>query len=447
MSIEKIKIPIFNGKNFADYKFRMKLIFEEKELLFCIENNTNDVIRNRDGTDSASLVTAMKKRERECKSLLVQSLHDNMLEYVREKETAFEMFEALRNKFERKGILSQTFCRKKILNQKFLGDGKLDDFFLRFDALIRELKDSGGNVSENETVSYLLLSLPESYDSILTALETVDEEKLTLSFVKEKLLNFELKMSETNSTFSQRDAAFQSKGNLYKCGFCKKKGHKWADCYLRKNSISSKQKQKHQVNFSQDESTSKECSSDIEDWVTTNQDSDSSQQIAFISSVSAFNTEKGVSMTWIIDSGATEHLCNDKKWFNRVEKLETPISIAIAKDDQALSASHIGDISVQIDTGKVICVKNVLYVPNLRANLLSVPRITKAGMDVVFHPNYVEILHKNKLLIAGKLDGKMYKITFNYVKVQQDKHFCALSKADLWHARLGHPCEDNLKKN
>ena len=378
MNLEKMKIPIFNGKNFADYKFRMKLILEEKELLLYVENDINDLLQRRNEQDSASLITTIRKKERECKSLLVQSLHDNMLEYVRDKETAFQMFEALKNKFEKKGILSQTYCRKKILNLKFLGDEKLDDFFLRYDALIRELKDSGGNVTENEVVSYLLLSLPESYDSILTALETVDEEKLNLSFVKEKLLNFELKMSETNGPSCSREAAFQSKGNVYKCGFCKKKGHKWADCYLRKNSSTSS-KHKHQVHLSQDGSTLIEHSSDIED-----QDSDSSQDVAFTSSVCAFNNEEEVGMTWILDSGATEHLCNDERWFTTLEKLDPPISIAIAKDDQTLSASHIGTISVTHDTGKVLSIQNVLLVPNLRANLLSVPKITKAGMNVVF---------------------------------------------------------------
>nr|XP_018911971.1 PREDICTED: uncharacterized protein LOC109040471 [Bemisia tabaci] len=153
-------------------------------------------------------------------------------------------------------------------------------------------------------------------------------------------------MSETNGPSCSREAAFQSKGNVYKCGFCKKKGHKWADCYLRKNSSTSS-KHEHHVHLYQDGSTLIEHSSDIED-----QASDSSQDVAFTSSVGAFNNEEEMGMTWILDSGATEHLCNDERWFTTLEKLDPPISIAIAKDDQTLSASHIGTISVTLDTGK-----------------------------------------------------------------------------------------------
>lgn len=58
--------------------------------------------------------------------------------------------------------------------------------------LIRELNDGRGKPIESLSVCLLLLSSPKSYDNILTTLETLAEDHLTLNFSKGKLLDKEL---------------------------------------------------------------------------------------------------------------------------------------------------------------------------------------------------------------------------------------------------------------
>jgi hypothetical protein len=62
----------------------------------------------------------------------------------------------------------------------------------------------------------LLLTLPQSYDSIVIALETVSVDKQTLNVVKSKLLDIELQRSDNNKKVKETSgAAFSENANKY----------------------------------------------------------------------------------------------------------------------------------------------------------------------------------------------------------------------------------------
>ncbi|GJQ77348.1 hypothetical protein Trydic_g15923 [Trypoxylus dichotomus] len=105
--------------------------------------------------------------------------------------TSKEMWDTLNNTFQRKGMASQLFLRKQLLQLK-LEEGKpLNNNVLAFDKLIRELKGCGATLSEIDIVCHLLLTLPKSFEMVVTALETIQESNLSLELVKGRLLDEE----------------------------------------------------------------------------------------------------------------------------------------------------------------------------------------------------------------------------------------------------------------
>lgn len=116
------------------------------------------------------------------------------MEYVKDKETSFEIWNVLKNTFERKGIASQLLLRKALLTMKYNASSQtMESHFLNFDKLVRNLRSTGGTLEETDVVCHLLLTLPVEYNVVVTALETLSQENLTLPFVKNRLLDEESK--------------------------------------------------------------------------------------------------------------------------------------------------------------------------------------------------------------------------------------------------------------
>ena len=96
----------------------------------------------------------------------------------------------------------------------------------------------------------------------------------------------------------------------------------------------------------------------------------------------ALSTSAGSHDSWIVDSGATCHMCNDRKLFVELCNLEKPLEVTLG-DGYNLDAIGCGVVILEtkLPSGKTKKCKlnDVLYVPKLSYNLLSVSKISDAG--------------------------------------------------------------------
>jgi hypothetical protein len=80
------------------------------------------------------------------------------------------------------------------LRLKLQYDTPLVKYFTIFADLITELLAANANLKkETDKMSHLLLNPLTSYDVIITTIETISEDNLTLTFVKTRLLDHEVK--------------------------------------------------------------------------------------------------------------------------------------------------------------------------------------------------------------------------------------------------------------
>lgn len=133
---------------------------------------------------------------------------------------------------------------------------------------------------------------------------------------------------------------------------------------------------------------------------------------------------------WFIDSGASRHLSPHREMLMDFHASNGP-EISVANNNW-LKVAGSGIAYVNID-GIDIAIRNVLFVPGLGANSLSVSEMIKAG-NVTFNANDCNVFNaNNELFMKAKLDGDVYKIEAKQISYMRAKN------DDIdWHRRLGH---------
>lgn len=254
------------------------------------------------------------------------------------------------------------------MNLKLHGDISLLDHFSQFEEITTELIAAGAKLDEMDKISHLLLTLPTSYEGVITALETLSDKLITLIFVKTRLLDHEVKLkaevtstkvlqanSIMNTNSQNFDASnyrkkfnhdkryknygyFEHRSNYkkysnIKCHHWRRKNHVKADCLFY---------QKQQNNFKTNKQNRKRI-------LQTVQSSTAADDFAFMSKVNnGQDTNKTTTnsniISFIWDSAATDHLINRMDIFTSSIELSTPLKISVAKQDVSIMAFRRGSI-------------------------------------------------------------------------------------------------------
>lgn len=78
---------------------------------------------------------------------------------------------------------------------------------------------------------------------------------------------------------------------------------------------------------------------------------------------------------WYLDSGCLSHMTGRKDWFLNIKPLmKNMVKFA---NDNTLAAEDICDVLIMRKYGKMSVISNVIYIPSMKSNLLSIWQLVK----------------------------------------------------------------------
>ena len=108
-------------------------------------------------------------------------------------------------------------------------------------------------------------------------------------------------------------------------------------------------------------------------------------------------------------------------------------------DDYQYPIKGSGEASYKLESEKSLKMKDVLYVPGLKKNILSIYALDAKGMRVIFLDGHVLMWPKGKTIddatVIGEEDVGLYKLKGH---LEQALVHDSIEPSELWHRRLVH---------
>ncbi len=111
-----------------------------------------------------------------------------------------------------------------------------------------------------------------------------------------------------------------------------------------------------------------------------------------------------------MDSGASRTMCSNRSWFSQYAPLSPPIDVALG-NSSIIHAIGIGRVHTCMHAaGKWndVVLQDVLFVPDLHGNLLSVAQLTSRGIEIRFKDHFCRILQNDEVTGEGTHQGDLY---------------------------------------
>nr|KYP66985.1 hypothetical protein KK1_013301 [Cajanus cajan] len=238
------------------------------------------------------------------------------------------------------------------------------------------------------------------------------------------------------------------RGNGKMCTYCGKSGHTVETCY---------KKHGYPPSFGNNSSYVNNFVMDDNEGSTDNhsmKDHDESRSMTFSKDPSGINhyvlstTTQNLHKSWILDTGATDHICSSLHWFTTYTRID-PIPVRLPN-----GSSVMANFSGTIKLTKSLKIDHVLFIPQFTFNLVSVSKLTaNLGCTLIFESKSCIIQERKLKMIslAEEFEGLYYlkvdqgcSITTNSIVAVHSLVASTLPNSILWHLRLGHLSYDRM---
>ena len=424
--------------------------------------------------EDPALLGKWQIKEDKALSILKANLSDGQLPHVRSAKSTAQAYRILKSIHDAGGPQQLIFLLNQLFNLRYNEEGgtSLTDFISAAVDLLNQITAmTGGDLSWDKVVALkLLCSLPKSYDPIVMSIGKLDD--ITPAVVTSLVLRERNRRVDQSATLAKHDTAAVetafvvvqgARRAVGECPHCHKAGHQESKCWKKYPHLRPQRR-------SQSSSTGRGGNRDINTSIETGfmAMAITSGSIDSTIATSAYSVNEVIvngaatnDCTFLLDSACTIGMFGKKDWFYDLKPCQQPVRVG---DNSVISAAGRGTIRVKIqfaDAPSFLAEFNdVLYVPGIAENLLSVGVLTSNGFSLEFTGEQCIVRASKSGLKLGTVHkrGQVYPVhmeplimsmtTRGTTKPPDAAIACGASHITsmLLHQRLGHLNVNSMKE-
>ncbi|UYV80232.1 K02A2.6-like, partial [Cordylochernes scorpioides] len=417
------------------------IIFKANGLLDIVNGKSLfEDLKYETGKDKWSLKDAKAQK------YIMLTIEKNVLTHILNCKTSKEMYEKLVAIYQREDEQLKCKLLQEFHGFKFDKNTDMATNISRMQNLVFKLNNVKQEIEESFVISKILSILPDYFNYFSTAWDSTPKSEKTLTNLISRL-----SLEETKQKVKPEEGIAMSATKVKQCFNCKKSGHLAKYCRLNKKWCTICKK----TNHTQDQCFFKKSQNKFQEYIpcrickkTNHKEKDcffrnkNEEKLSFFAG-ETLRCKNEELLEFIVDSGSTSHMINSKRFL--LDEVDCNSKISIAKKEETLIAKSVGKIQ-----GKKCDLKEVMFVPNLTNNLLSVSAITRNKGKVVFEDEKVFVVKNGKKVLEGeKQENGLYTINIETENPEiEESHLTATRNEEMlkWHRKMGHISFSSLKQ-